>query len=108
MADLVRDYISFREIAWCLEAARELVEKSRVEIELVIAGAVERPDGGARDTAPRANRAAIQDERRRLVGAPQRFEHRAPHVFGIAQDPRRELLRWIGGPRLARRRGVLV
>ena len=46
VAELVRDDVGLREVTRGAEAVAELLEEAEVEIDLLVAGAVERPDGG--------------------------------------------------------------
>src|SRR5690606_20185862 len=52
MAHLVRDYIGLREIAGCPEFLRQFAEEAEIDIDLGIAGAVER-SGSRRGEAAR-------------------------------------------------------
>ena len=53
MADLMRDHIGLREIAGRAEALRQLVEEFRVEIDVLVCRAVERPHRRLRGAAAR-------------------------------------------------------
>ena len=46
VADFVCDDVGLREIAWRAKALIELAEERQVQVDLVIAWAVERPDRG--------------------------------------------------------------
>ncbi len=45
MADLVGDHVGLGEVSWRAEALIQLAEEREVDVELVIARAVERADG---------------------------------------------------------------
>src|SRR3546814_2822818 len=62
MAEFVRDHVILREIALGAEAVLKLVEKARVEIDALIAGAVERPHRRLRRAAARLAVARVEDE----------------------------------------------
>src|SRR3546814_12865263 len=60
--EFVRDHVILREIALGAEAVLKLVEKARVEIDALIAGAVERPHRRLRRAAARLAVARVEDE----------------------------------------------
>jgi hypothetical protein len=82
VANLVRDHVSLGEIAGGPEAARELVEKRGVEVELAVTGTMENDPAAAADRTPSAP-SAEQNERRRLVGAPIVL-NTAPHTSSVS------------------------
>src|SRR5437016_8970944 len=64
MADLVRDDISVGEVAAAAEAPFHVLEEGRIEIDLLIPRAVERPHGRLGAAAARGGPPAIEDELR--------------------------------------------
>src|SRR5678815_4849468 len=57
VADFVGNHVGLGEVTGSAEAIAEVAEEGRVEIELVVAGTVERSDGGAGHAAGRLDRA---------------------------------------------------
>ena len=68
VADLVGDDIGLGEIARRAELVLQLPEEVEVEIELLVVGAVERPDRRAGGAAGRADLVVEQDEGRLRIG----------------------------------------
>ena len=104
VSDLVRDHVGLREVAGGTEAALQLVVEREVDVDLVVGGAVERPDRGlCEEAAARVDAAREQDEARLLVGCGRgRHEGLVPDVLGVGEHDRHEL------PLLAVVRGLLV
>src|SRR5438067_554269 len=58
MADLVRDDVRLREVTWRLEAVLQVAIEGKVDVELLVVRAVERPHGRLSHAAGRAHHAA--------------------------------------------------
>ena len=96
VADLMGDHIGFGEIAGRAELVLELVVEGEIDIELLIAWAVERPRGGAGEAAGGAGGAGEEDERRRAIGATGLLEDRGPVILRVAKNLRNELAALVG------------
>ena len=103
MADFMGDHVGLRELPGRAELARQHAEERRVQIELPVGRAVERPRGGHRVAARRRRLVAEQYERRRNVTGAHRLKYRAPDVLGVAEHGSGEVLgrarrggRWAG------------
>ena len=68
MADLMRDDISVGEIAAAAEAPFHVLEKSGIEIDLLVFRAIERPHRRLGAAAARGRAAAVENEFRLDVG----------------------------------------
>ena len=110
MADLMRDHIGLRELAGlaadiaAAEAGRDLAEERSVEIDLLVARAVERPHRALRDPAAcRLGGAAVHDQCGRPIGRVLLGEDVLPLRLGGAEHARDEaphfVLRRAGLPR---------
>ena len=86
MAELVGDHVGFREIAGRPEPLRQLVEETQVEVDLAIAGPVERAGRRFRRAARRLDGIAKEHDARRLVAAAQRLGKRCLYVAGNGID----------------------
>ncbi len=100
MAEFVRDHIILREITLRAEAVGEFVEEGRVEINALVARAVERSHRALCSPAAGATAAAIEDELGRFEAGPEQFR---PGAVGRAEGVARGLA---GGVDRAARRGV--
>src|SRR6185503_4601433 len=80
MTDFVRDDVRLREVAGRAKSLRELVEKPKVEIDLSIPRAIERPGGRLSVAARRLHGVPEQGDRCALIA---RAEFLGPHVLGI-------------------------
>jgi hypothetical protein len=98
VADLVRDHVRLREVAAGAHARGHLVEERRVDVDLLVAGAVERPDRRGRAAARRCHHLREQHQRRRRILLACLREDLAPHVLGGAEH-RADQLRRLGGRR---------
>ncbi len=108
VADLMRDDVRAGEVAGRSEALRELVEERKVEIDLAVVRAVERPLRRRPAAAGRLRQAGVEDELRELVGLSRLREDLRPGVLGVGEHDGDELLSRIVGrgcARRARRRG---
>src|SRR6266536_992906 len=89
--DLVGDHVGLGELAGlavvaAAEAALQVAEERRIEIDPLVARTIERPHGGARRATGRARRAGKHHERRRAVAsAALLLHHLPPHRLGAAQ-----------------------
>jgi len=102
MADLMGDHIGLGEVAGGGEAPGHLVEELQIEIDLLIAGAVERAHRRTGEAAGRVHAAAKQHQGRIAVLGAGLLEQRAPGVFGVAENRPDEFgLRVIAGRPLA-------
>src|SRR4051794_27705370 len=108
MADLVRHHIGLCELAGArarvaaAEAALEIAEEGRIEINLLVGRAVERAHRGLRHAALiGARRAGEHHQRRGAVALAALLEHVLPDDLGRAEDARHELAHLV-----ARRAGL--
>src|SRR5262249_40614816 len=76
------------EIAGRSEAAVEVVEEREIEIELLIAGTVERTDRRRREAAGGVDAVVEEHERRVAVVVPVLAEHDLPDVLGAGENGR--------------------
>ena len=106
VADLVRDDVGLRKLARSTHAAQRVVE-TQVDVDLLVAGAVERPHGRLPGTAGRGRGAAEQHQLGRVVGAAVALENVGPHHLGVAQDGRDKSRLLVGG-RWRMRRALLL
>ena len=67
-------------------ALREILEEREVEVDLLVAGAVEGPDGRARGAARRVDAPAEEHHPRIVVLAPHLAEELGPDVLGVGED----------------------
>jgi hypothetical protein len=76
----------------------KLVEEREIEIDLAVAGAVERPGRGLSRAASRLREIAEEDELRALILRARLFENLRPGVLRVFDDERDELhlLRLLG------------
>ena len=95
MADFVRDHVGFGELAGLAAAAVKahlhVAEERRVEIDALVARAVERTHRRLREAAAALLAAAIEPQRRRSVFLAADAEDLAPDIFGIAEHGGDEL-----------------
>jgi len=102
MTDLVGDHVRLRELATlasnvaAAKAALEIVEKSCVEIDLLIVRTIERPHGRLRKAAGRPHGAGEHYECWRLVVSAGLGEDVLPLGFCASQHRRQELTRSVG------------
>src|SRR5262245_26319156 len=102
MPHLVGDHVGLRELAGFAaritgaKASLEVLEERRVQVNLAIVRAVERPHRGLRGAAGRACRAREHDERRRLVLLAGLCEDLLPLSLGASEHGRDELPGLIG------------
>src|SRR6185369_7332065 len=92
MADLVGDHIGLREIAGRAEPARELVEEIEIEIDLLIAWAIERSDRRLREAAGGLGAAGEQHQLGLAILRADLRQELMPGVFGIGENDGDELL----------------
>ena len=92
MPDLVRDHIGLGEITRGVELPFELVVEGEVDIDLVVARAVERPRRHAGEPAGRTDAPGEEHELRLLVGLAARLEDSAPDILRLGQHRSDELL----------------
>ncbi len=95
VTDLMGDHVGLGEIAGGGEAPGHVVEELQVEIDLLVAGAVERADRRAGETAGRVHPAAKQHQGRIAVLRAALLEQRAPSVLGVAEHGADEFHLWI-------------
>ena len=101
MADFVGDHISFGEFAGlAVGAAAELVlqvvEERGIEIDALVARAIERPHRRLREGAWRRFGTGKQPQLGRMVGFSGSCENLGPAVLGVAEHQGDELAGWIG------------
>jgi len=97
VTDLVRDDVGLREVARSAEAPLQIAEEREVEVELLVAGTVERPHRGLAHAARRAHLPVVQHECRCSIARPRSCEQIAPHILGAAQHLGHELPQLILG-----------
>jgi len=61
MPEFVRENISLRELAGCAEAAAQFIEKTEVNIDSLVFGAIERTSGSRRAAASGLRAVAEKD-----------------------------------------------
>jgi len=88
VAHLVRDDVGLREIAGRAELCRELLVPGQVDVDGVVARAVEGTHGRLGLTARGADRAREDDELRVFVGPAHLREDGAPGVLGVREHHR--------------------
>ena len=111
MADLVGDHIGLREparraVRAGAELALHIVEERGVEIDALIARAVERPHRRFGKGARRRLGAGEQPQFRRVIGPPAGGEDFRPAILGVAEHQRDELAGRVGRRSRRDRRGV--
>src|SRR6185436_12748581 len=89
--DLVRDHVGLGEVARRAKARLQLPVEGKVDVELLVAGAVERPHRRLADAAGRAHLALVEHQRRGPVLRARALEDGAPDVLGAAEHLRDEL-----------------
>jgi hypothetical protein len=94
--DLVGDDVGLREVTRRAEARLQVPVEGKVDVELFVARAVERPHRRLADAARRAHLAVVEDQRRRAVLRAGALEDRAPYVLGAAEHPGDELAHVVG------------
>src|SRR5580698_9616485 len=95
MTNLVRDDIGFGELArFAVRAGAELglhvIEERRVEIDALVARAIERPHRRLRHAAAARLRAVIETQLRRMIGLVVGSECFGPYVLSAAEHQRDE------------------
>ena len=112
MADLVRDHVGAGELAGFAAAAAEaplqVLEERRVEIDLVVARAIERPHRALRRAAGRARRAREHHELGRAIGLAVLGEHVLPLHLGAAEHAAHEARSLVVDRRRRRTRRLLL
>ena len=102
MSDFVRNDVGARKIAGRAEALRQLVEKSEVEVDVLVAGTIERSRRRAREAAGGLDLTTKQNQLRRLIAAAGLLEDFTPYILGIAEDRSHEILLLVAHGRGAR------
>ena len=97
MADLVRDDVGLREVAGRVEALLQLLHEREIEIDLVVARAVERADGRRRVAAGGLDGVVVKDDHRRLVRLAALDEELLPGRVDVPGDEVDELRRIVRG-----------
>ena len=85
MSDLVGDHIGLRKVAGRAQARFQHLVKAQVDVDLFIAGAIERPHRRAPGAAGGRLAAAKQAQFRFTVAHACLLELRPPDVFGVGQ-----------------------
>ena len=83
VSELVRQDVGLGEVAGRAEAALQLVEEAQIEIDLSIAGAIERTADGPGVAAAGLNRVAEERDLRLLVAAAERL---GPGLLHVGRD----------------------
>ncbi len=91
VAELVRDHVGPREVAGGAELLLQLVEEGEVEIDLAVAGTVERADRRRRRPAGGLRAIVEEDDHRRLVRRAALGEDLRPGRVDLARDDVDEL-----------------
>ncbi|MFO0841796.1 MAG: malto-oligosyltrehalose synthase [Gemmataceae bacterium] len=91
VADLVGDDVGAGELAGRLQLVLHVLVERQVDVDLAVAGAVERPDRRVGRAARRLDGAAEQHQRRLLVTLARLGEQVAPDPLGVAEDHLGEL-----------------
>src|SRR4051812_25051495 len=103
MADLVRDDVRLRKVPRRLKTRLQLMEETRVEVNLAVGRAVERTRTRIGKAAARVDLAREQIELGRDVLAPAGPEDGAPRVFGVPEHDGHELSHLVRGRAQLRR-----
>jgi hypothetical protein len=85
VADLVCNHMGLGKITGRTQTIFQGFIKPKVDVDLLVAGAVKRPYGGLSLAAGRLGGAAKQHQAWLLVRAAALGEHVFPHVFGVGQ-----------------------
>jgi hypothetical protein len=88
VTDFVRDHVGLREVARRAQARLHRFVESEVDVDLLVAGTVERPHGRLAGAASGRRGAAKQHQPGLAVRAALGLELRAPHVLGVREDCR--------------------
>jgi len=107
MADFMGDHVGLRKIAGDVEALLHQFVEAQVDVDLLVAGAVERTGGGLAGAAGGRRAAGEQHQLRPHIGRAAGLEDLAPGVFGIGQHGRDETRHLVVRRRLVRRRRML-
>src|SRR4051812_14947283 len=105
VADFVRDHVRLREIARRMEAVLEIAVERKVDVQLLVVRAVERPHRRLAGAAGRARHAVVEYQRRRPVLPARLLEDARPDVLAAAEhagDELTHLVRRRAARRLAR------
>ena len=100
MADLMRNHIGLGKVAGCAKSLGHDVEEGEIEIDFVIAGAVEGTDSRRRGSARRLDCAGEEYESRIFISWPKQL---FPGSFRVGEDHRGEFPQLVVG-RSGRRR----
>jgi hypothetical protein len=95
MANFVRDHVSSGKIAGRAESRAQFMKEGKVDIELLIGGTIEWPDGGASTAATRVYLISEQDERWFPILFARPAKDIAPGIFGFGEDNRDKLLEFL-------------
>src|SRR5688572_19852435 len=92
MADLVRDDVGLREVAWRLEPPPQLLVEREVDVDAAVERTVERAHRRRAGAACRIDGAREEHEPRLGVAAAGGLEHLAPDVLRVGEDAPHEPL----------------
>ena len=85
MADLMRQYISLGEVARCTMFVLQILEEAKINIDLLIFRAIERPHAGAGWPTSTVGRATVEYKDRGGIALPGLGEHSGPDSLCIRQ-----------------------
>ena len=86
VADLMSNHVGLGEFARRMEPSLQLVIEGQIDVDLLIGGAIKRPDGGARQSATLGiDLIREHDQKRLLVGPAGPGEKISPDVLGHGQ-----------------------
>ena len=86
VSHFVRDDVGARKVARARRIRGELPVKRQIDVDLLIARAVERSGGGAGETAGGAHLSAEQHQLGRNIGLAHVLEIGAPDILGLAEN----------------------
>src|SRR5215813_5614253 len=92
MSNLVRDDIRLGEIAGRMEPSPQFLKETRVQIYLLIRGAIERSHCRLREAACGTDGARKQNQFRLAICTPVLLKNLGPRIFGVTQNCCNEVL----------------
>lgn len=96
MTDLVRNDIGLGEFTRRMKALLQIIVKGQVDVDLVIARAVERPHRRLGKPAGRTHRAGEEHQLGFFVSAASGAKNRTPGVFGVGKNHRHKTRLLVG------------
>lgn len=87
VADLMGDHISLRELTRCAESPFELIKELEIQVDLLVAGAIERTGGSLSNAAARTQGMAKKIQFGVMIGyASLGGEHSIPVLLHVIKD----------------------